>query len=247
VHDALARLRAPVSRSGTEPSAARAPQAAPKPVSRSGTKPAPRPAAPVTPVVRPEPVPTARQKGSGWIWVVLAVLIVLGLAAAAVYLGTRDTSDGGSGSAGSASAGSPVVVGASAFDPFGDGQEDDAHVASAIDGNPSTAWSTEHYNDPLQKTKKGVGLRIDLGSEATIRSVTVSTSQGGWSGDIYVSTSPGNALGDWGDPQASGTDLGMSKTFDLHDARGKYILIWLTTLPHADDSYLLQITDVTVA
>ena len=36
-------------------------------------------------------VPVKRRKGSGWIWVVLAVLVVLGLAAAAIYLGTKGT------------------------------------------------------------------------------------------------------------------------------------------------------------
>jgi serine/threonine protein kinase len=227
VHDALARVR-------TQPAQQPA---------RAAPKPSPRP---VAPVVRPQPASAARRKGSGWIWVMLAVLIVLGLAATAIYLGTRDTSNDGSGAAGSASAGTPVVVGTAAFDPVGDGQEDDTHVASAVDGNPSTAWSTEHYNDPLQKTKAGVGLRLDLRSAATISSVTVNTNQGGWSGDIYVSSDPGTSLDDWGDPRASGADLGTSKTFDLRGANGKYILIWLTVLPKVGDSYQLQINEVGV-
>ncbi len=252
VHDALARLRTPVSRSGTQP----APRSGTQPAPRSGTQPAPRPAAatarptakpaPVVPVVRPAPVAVKRRKGSGWIWVVLAVLVVLGLAAAAVYLGTKDNSSGGSGSANSAAGASPAVVGASAFDPFGDGQEDDAHTGQAVDGDVTTAWSTEHYNDPLQNTKKGVGLRIELEGDAKISSVTVKTNQDGWSGDIYVSSDPGSTLADWGTPQAGGAELGMSKTFTM-DARGKYVLIWLTVLPKVGDSYQLQITDVTVA
>ena len=112
-----------------------------------------------------------------------------------------------------------MVVGATAFDPFGDGQEDDAHAGQAVDGNPTTAWSTEHYNDPLQNTKKGVGLRIELDGDATITSVTVKTNQDGWSGDIYVSSDPGSTLADWGNPQASGTELGTSKTFDRRCTR----------------------------
>ena len=146
---------------------AAAPRSGTQPAPRSGTQPAPRPAAatarpsakpaPVAPVVHPAPVAVKRRKGSGWIWVVLAVLVVLGLAAAAVYLGTKDNSSGGSGSANSAAGASPVVVDASAFDPFGDGQEDNAHTGQAVDGDVTTAWSTEHYNDPLQNTKKGVG------------------------------------------------------------------------------------------
>ena len=176
---------------------------------------------------------------------VLAVLVVLGLAATAVYLGTKDNSSGGSGSVGAAAGGSPVVVGASAFDPFGDGQEDDAHTSQAIDNDPATAWSTEHYNDPLRNTKKGVGLRIELQGDAKITSVTVTTNQDGWSGDIYVSSAPGASLADWGNPQASGAELGTSKTFTV-DARGKYVLIWLTSLPKVGDSYLLQINEVGV-
>ena len=192
-------------------------------------------------------MPAAKRKGSGWIWVVLALVVVLGLAAAAVYLGTRDDSPGGSGAANAATGGQPVIAGASAFDPFGDGQEDDLHAAQAVDGAAATVWSTEQYNDPLERTKKGVGLRIDLERETVISSVRVQTTQGGWSGEIYVATAPGDALGDWGEPRASGTDLGTDKTFDTHEATGRYVLVWLTVLPKAGDVYRLQITEVTVA
>ena len=68
----------------------------------------------------------------------LAVLVVLGLAATAVYLGTRDDSPGGSGAASAATDGQPVIAGVSAFDPFGDGQEDDLHAAQAVDGAAAT-------------------------------------------------------------------------------------------------------------
>ena len=44
-----------------------------------------------------------------------------------------------------------------------------------------------------------------------------------------------------------GTDLGTDKTFDTHEATGRYVLIWLTVLPKAGDVYTLQITEVTVA
>ena len=72
------------------------------------------------------------------------------------------------------------------------------------------------------------------------------TNQDGWSGDIYVSSNPGATLADWGNPQAGGAELGMSKTFTMRCA-WKYVLIWLTVLPKVGDSYQLQITDVTVA
>ena len=210
-----------------------------------------RPAPRRPPVARPahRSPPARRHKGRrAWPGSLVLVLIVLGLAAAAVYLGTRDNTTSGSGSANAAASVAPTVVGAEAFDPFGDppGQEDNADAGNAVDADSRTFWSTEHYNDPLQNTKKGVGLRIDLKSDAAIRSVTVNTNQGGWSGAIYVSSNPGNNLSDWGDPRASGSNLDTSKTFDLH-AHGKYILIWLTELPLVGNSYMLQINEVTVA
>jgi serine/threonine-protein kinase len=244
VRQALERVRAqPASRPMA--AASSAPPIAPVPA-------APRPIPPVA-STQPQPVPKAgkpapTRRSKGWLWVALALVVVLALAAVAVFLAQRDDSPNSAGSSSSSSGSPPKIAGAAAFDPLGDGHEDDAHAALAVDQQPGTAWSTEHYNDPLQATKAGVGLRIDLDGQASIRSVTVSTGQSGWSGEIYISDRAGTALSDWGQPRAQGSDLGTKKTFDVGRASGKYVLVWLTALPTgADGKRSLQIDEVTVA
>jgi hypothetical protein len=50
----------------------------------------------------------------------------------------------------------------SVYDPLGDGTESDDEVQNAIDGRPTTAWSTEAYSLPIREIKDGVGLVFDV-------------------------------------------------------------------------------------
>jgi hypothetical protein len=184
------------------------------------------------------------------VWVLLALVLVLALGAVAIYLATKDDSSGGTGGASVSSSGSaPVIANATSFDPPpGDGQEDDAHVANVIPPGGSPPWSTERYQNPLQRNKPGVGVRLKLEEGTTISSVTVETDAAGWSGSIYVADAPGNVLSDWGSVRASGDDLGTTHRFDLGNVHGSYVLVWLTQLPQtADGGWQLRLREIRVA
>ena len=138
---------------------------------------------------------------------------------------------------------------ASAFDPFGDNQEDSANAPNAVDGNPATSWSTEHYENFAEK--KGVGLAIGLGRDLDVSTVTVDASQPGWSAQIYVSTNDPSQLTtftDWGNPVASVDDTATaSHTFTFDSTKARSVLLWLTKLPTGDDgTQYLQVSEVTV-
>ena len=53
----------------------------------------------------------------------------------------------------------------SSFDPLGDDAEGDLFLANAIDGDTTTAWSTEQYDSFPDGAKDGVGHRVDLDGE----------------------------------------------------------------------------------
>src|SRR5215208_1526066 len=93
------------------------------------------------------------------------VLLVAGLAIAAIAAGLflfRDSLSLGSDDGSTLSA--PVKLRAvGAYDPFGDGTENDGEVANATDRNLDTYWPTEHYYDGLAAVKQGVGLMLDAG------------------------------------------------------------------------------------
>src|SRR3954463_15527912 len=99
------------------------------------------------------------------------VIVLLAAAGVAAFLLLRHAGSGGSGEA-KAPAAVPLkpvpLVTAKDFDPPpGDGVENATEVTLAIDGDKSTAWSTEHYYGGL--TKPGVGLYVTAGSPVAAR------------------------------------------------------------------------------
>jgi hypothetical protein len=125
------------------------------------------------------------------------------------------------------------------FDPFtADGRENPGLVARAVDGNPETAWSTDTYNTAaFGGLKPGVGLWLDLGQARRLRSVEVTSPDTGWKGEIRLADRPADRLEGWGAPVARG-----SGTFDLRGRRGRYLLVWITSLP--EDARKLRIAEI---
>src|SRR3990170_5608188 len=54
-----------------------------------------------------------------------------------------------------------AILGATSFDPFGEGGESDTLIPSLLDGDGTTSWRTERYQDPLPLLKPGVGVRFE--------------------------------------------------------------------------------------
>lgn len=166
--------------------------------------------------------------------VALAVLVAVALVIAAVAFGiaTRSTSPGAAGR--SVAPARPLSVAAIRdFDPEGDnGRENPARVASAIDGDEATAWTSETYTTPaFGGAKDGLGLVLDLGGDRTVRAVEVDGSPG-WSGDVVVAATPGADRSSWGASAATVTDAPSKARVELtQPVTGRYILLWFTRLP----------------
>jgi tRNA A-37 threonylcarbamoyl transferase component Bud32 len=212
------------------------------------------PVAPVAPVARSQPAaaaqPAPRRRRRTWWWVLL-VLVVAVVGGVAAFLLVSDSSSGKSTGASSAPAAGHATLAATDFDPLGDGAEDHADVANAVDGNPATVWSTESYVSFPDGAKDGVGLAISLNGEYDVRRVTVATRQNGWGASIYVSDRPVSelhALSDWGPVRAQGSDLPSVHAFDTGGVRGQSVLVWLTQLPaDANGQHRVDISEVRVA
>jgi hypothetical protein len=151
----------------------------------------------------------------------LAALIAAAIAGGA-YLLLHD--DGGNAASGSRpSSGRVKLGGLAGFDPFGDnGQEHDDKARLATDGNSTTFWDTEHYNDFV---KKGVGLVLQAPRPVALKELTVTTVTGGFDATIQASDSPSSG---WRDVSGS-LPVNGSTTFTL-DTGGKkygYYMVWL--------------------
>jgi eukaryotic-like serine/threonine-protein kinase len=231
----------------TRAAAGSSPKAAPQLSPVAATRPAAAPAA-----ARPA-TPTRRRRRGSWLWLAV-VFVVAAAAGVGAYLVVRDrTGDDGGGGAAAASSATPadeVGFTVTDFDPFDSDvppRENPEQVDAVRDDDPESAWGTERYLDFSEKP--GVGLRLDLDADAAVSSVTVSTRQSGWSGEIHLSEEDGASLTDfssWGAAVASGTDVGVSHRFAIDPSRtARTVLVWFTALPTGPDGrQWLEVTGI---
>jgi serine/threonine protein kinase len=213
-------------------------------------RPSPPPDGPSPTQVAPSPprpaAPTAR-RARRWPWLVLILLLLVAGGITALVLSnlSGDDSGGGNGSQATSGGGVLPIVEAQDFDPPpGGGSEHGDEARFAIDDDPGTTWQTEGYsNRNFGNAKPGVGLWVRLDASQDISTVTVTTLENGWSGQIYVADQPGTTLDAWGPVRATGDNVAATHAFDLSNARGQYVLVWCTQLPEANK---LQIGDIKV-
>ena len=155
----------------------------------------------------------------------LAALAVIAVAAIAVNR-DRSTSTTTT-SANNGGGGAVTLSGAGGYDPQGDGSEHDSDAAKATDGNPSTYWTTEHYNDQDfgGLAKDGVGLVLNAPRSVALTKLTVTTDTPGFSAVVKAGDSPGSAQTDSSTQTVSGTT-----TFDLNGRTGRVYVLWITRL-----------------
>jgi hypothetical protein len=111
--------------------------------------------------------------------------------------------------------------------PPGDGTENDSQVPNAVDGNPATFWSTEHYTRGF--FKPGVGIVLDAGRRRRIARVLVGTDETGSRAEIQLADSPTGPYRVVTADQALG--VGTTAFALKRGATGRYVLVWLTALP----------------
>jgi eukaryotic-like serine/threonine-protein kinase len=205
-------------------------------------------------------VPPAKRKLSRarWSWAAIALIVLVGAGAIAAtqLISSGNSPVGGGGGGGEPlEAGSTVeITGASAYDPQGDGEEDDSTIELSVDGNPtSTAWSTEHYDTPTFAGTKtgpdpGVGMYVDT-EPAKPTAMIVRTPTPGWDAQIFAtSESPPKKLEEWGEPVAEVSGAKKTEEIALNVTKpAQHFLIWFTKASPARDQegrYQVEISDV---
>ena len=135
------------------------------------------------------------------------------------------------------------------LDPQGDGEENSEEAPAAVDGDPTTSWSTLTYKQQLGPAglKRGVGLVVDLGQSRAVQRVDLTLVGQPTALWLYltddVPTNPEELT-----PVGQLPSAGASATVDLDDApTGRYLTIWFTSLPSVDGGYKGGILDLVVA
>lgn len=236
----------------------------------AGDRPGPSGAAPTRVIERAEPtaagddtatLPTAPGVGPWWRRHGPGVgVAVVGLALVAVLggalLGGGGTDPGPdeatrSDPTATAPTGPVRLVSATDFDPFADGgSEHPEETGRAIDGDPSTAWSTEHYNTAaLGGLKPGVGLWVELESEADPARIELEVPGGSVDLELFLGPEPpsGTDPAGWGERIATHEDAsGRVVVESSGDVSGRYLLIWFTDLAPEDGRFAARLAEVRV-
>ncbi len=185
-----------------------------------------------------------------------AAIVVLFVIAAGALLAVQFISSGGGGGGG-ALKGKGSTIGlssASDYDPQGDGEEDPEIVGLVVDGNLTTAWSSEHYDsEDFAGTKSGpnpgVGLYVTAKSTAIPARMVVQTPSPGWDAEVYaVASGPPEELSEWGEPIGEVTEAEETEEIELNLATpAKYFLLWFTKAAPSRDQegrYQVEISDI---
>jgi serine/threonine-protein kinase len=186
----------------------------------------------VAPRVAPaKPRRPARRGPSPWplILVVCALIAIGAVVAFFVLHGIHSGTNKGSGSTGGGGGGGGTihVSAVRAYDPDGDQHEHDADAHLATDGNNSTYWETESYNDAPSLGKAGVGLVIDAGSSVKLNQLGFTTETPGFTAKILAGDSEGGPFSATvGASQIAGAQTRYTITGSPHE----YYVIWITRL-----------------
>jgi serine/threonine protein kinase len=129
------------------------------------------------------------------------------------------------------------------FDPGGDQKEHSDEVAKAIDGDPSTTWSTENYSQGGGFGKKsGVGLYLTAKQPVAATRLDLWTRTPGYDITIYAADRPGAKIQDWG-PAIARARVDRSRVRIPLNTGGKphpYYLVWITKLPDGNKADIAE-------
>ena len=130
----------------------------------------------------------------------------------------------------SGSSGQPSVAGVTPFDPEADGRENNGQLASLVDGNPATTWSSDRYNlrPVFGNLKKGVGVVFALDRPVRLGSLRVRSPSKAWAAQVYVAAAPAGTLAAWGQPVARASGVQGDLEVDLEGTSGGAVLVWFT-------------------
>ncbi|WP_157577381.1 protein kinase family protein [Phycicoccus jejuensis] len=124
-----------------------------------------------------------------------------------------------------------AILKVEAYDPEGDGSENDNLTPKTYDGDTSTGWFSENYRtDAFGGLKKGLGLVVDLGPNKKPQNVELVVPQ---DVDLEVYVGP-DATRDGATKIGEKTDAKGTLEFPVPEkVSGQYIIVWYTGL-HAD-------------
>ncbi|GLW68669.1 hypothetical protein Kpho02_09680 [Kitasatospora phosalacinea] len=231
------------------------PAARPRYAAGAPTQALPRtePAAPTGPVPAPAPRRRVLRRLLKWTAALVALsTVAVGSWQLAQYVNDQQDKAGSTQSSpapaptGSAAAGTGeklTIASLAPFNAFGDTKDEhSSELPNATDGNPSTAWTTQRYNDQFGGAyRPGTGILIDLGSARRVGSVDVqflgdtkAELKAAPTGTAVPPTADESGFRSFGASVAAGSGTRVTLRPDS-PVTTRYLLLWLTNVPVNDD------------
>jgi serine/threonine protein kinase len=197
-----------------------------------------------------------RRRRSRLLPVGIAVVALILVAAAVLVVRDLPGQHGGSaapsaGSSPQAQAAAPIKnITATDFDPQGDPPSENPEDAPrAVDGNPATYWLTKTYHAQLgpqpPALKSGVGLLLDLHGTYAVHTVSLTLDGSPTAVSLYLTDAKPTGVS--GLHPAATTTVGADPGHvDLGGAKGRYLVVWLTSLPQVQGGYRGEVAEVGV-
>jgi serine/threonine-protein kinase len=189
--------------------------------------------------VSPAPArPRARTRGGRLPLLLMLAGLVLGAAVVAVAVfggsnipGRKHHTGGGA---------HPVTLhGVGNYDPAGSPDTHANTASAATDGNAGTDWYTQIYATPaFGNLKPGLGLVVDAGTAAALKSLAISTPTPGFVAQIRAG---GSAHGPFQDDSAAQT-VDARTTFALRGVKARYYVVWISRLPSGGKAEISEVT-----
>ncbi len=136
------------------------------------------------------------------------------------------------------------------LDPQGtDGGEYPEDAKLAVDDDPQSAWRTSSYQQQFGPggLKTGVGLVVDLGEQRQVSGVDVSFVGTPTEVSLYL-TDPAPTEVAGLDPVTTETADSESLAVDFDEpVAGRYLVVWLTSIPAGADGFRGEIANIRVA
>jgi hypothetical protein len=140
------------------------------------------------------------------------------------------------------------IVGASVYDPDGDGQPDNVRTVNlSHDGDPATVWATVAYrgSPAFGNLKPGEGVIYDLGSAQPLAGVTISTTLAGSAVEVRTGASPEGPLTGF-TVQGTATLDGTTTVHFTKAVSARYVLVWITKLVPSEGGFAANLAEVSV-
>jgi hypothetical protein len=124
-----------------------------------------------------------------------------------------------------------------AYDPFGDNAEHNSEIAEATDGEQTTDWRTEEYQN---FTKDGVGLVLRAPGEVALSRLTIRADPG-FRARVRAGRNPS---GPFENVSGEKDVVGEVTTFDVDtkDQAYGYYVVWLTLPREGGQAHIYEVT-----